>query len=130
MDLRTCHCGKQFENTRYKGGPRKHGRHQKHCSPRCVAIATKCRFYGVDPKEFWKLHARGCGICGHQWKKGERQLAIDHEHVPGFHGLHHDQKRKYVRGLLCILCNKHRMGAVDLDIARRMVAYLEAYHGS
>lgn len=111
----TCHCGVSFENTRYPGGPRKHGRRQIHCSPECAQIATNCRTRGLDVKLYWELQAKGCSICGEFEKTpGKRMLAIDHDHQTG----------KF-RGLLCNVCNSHRVGSNTLETARKVVEYLE-----
>lgn len=111
----TCHCGNVFENTRYPGGPRQHGRRQIHCSPECVQIATNCRTRGVDTKLYWELQAKGCAICGaFETTAGKRMLAIDHDHQTG----------KF-RGLLCNVCNSHRVGSNSLETALRVVEYLQ-----
>lgn len=114
-EVRACHCGQTFENTRYPGGPRAHGRRQIHCSKECVQIATNCRTRGLPLAEYWRLQALGCAICMlHETTPGKRMLAIDHDHETGM-----------FRGLLCNVCNGHRVGANTLETARAVVAYLE-----
>jgi hypothetical protein len=114
-DIRTCHCGRTFENTRRAGGPRRGGPAQVHCSRRCTQIATQCRFYGITTEEYWRLERLGCPICGTSPGPNERRMAIDHDHLMG-----------RVRGRLCNTCNRHRVGANTLETSRKVVAFLEA----
>jgi hypothetical protein len=46
-----------------------------------------------------------CKVC-HKLPKSGR-LVIDHEHVKGWKKMPPDQRRKYVRGLLCWTCNRY-----------------------
>lgn len=109
-----CHCGKEFENKRYPGGPNKHGRKQIHCSPRCNTIAVGCRHYGITPELYWELQPKGCVICGRQeTAPGKKMLAMDHDHSTG----------KF-RGLLCNECNRHRVAMNTVETAKRVLEYL------
>ena len=112
-ETKRCHCGKEFQNNRYPGGPNTHGRKQKHCSPRCVQIATGCRSYGITPETYWEHAKRGCAICGRHPRDGERKLHIDHDHITGV-----------FRGVLCHECNVGRVGANTIDTAKRVLEYL------
>lgn len=131
IDVRTCHCGKQFENTRVPGGERKGGPKQKHCSTLCNQRANSWwRVYGITPEQYWKMFQDQngcCAICLKPSDEEKRILAIDHEHISGFDDLPPEQRGKYARGLLCISCNKNKMADVDLEIVKRMLAYLESY---
>ncbi|MHB8407951.1 MAG: endonuclease domain-containing protein [Acidiferrobacterales bacterium] len=120
-----CPCGQEFENTRYPGGPRSHGRRQIYCSAKCTGRATNVRYYGLTLEDYYRMlreQDHRCAICGNEEVK---QLAVDHEHVEGWAQMLPEERKKYVRGLLCILCNKHRMAGVDLAMALRMVAFLQ-----
>lgn len=44
----------------------------------------------------------GCEICG---VKPPARLCIDHIHIKGFKKMVPEEKRKYVRGILCFMCN-------------------------
>lgn len=65
-----------------------------------------------------------CPIC----QRRTRKFVTDHEHVPGWAKRPPDERKRYVRGLLCVYCNfrvvPSRMTAEE---AYRMVAYLAAY---
>lgn len=114
-ETRTCHCGKTFENTRYPGGPRAHGRAQKYCSPQCNQIAVNCRTRGIAVEQYWEAQKMGCSICGSTISLGGlRRLALDHDHVTG----------KF-RGGLCSNCNTALgMFKDDPELLRKAIDYL------
>lgn len=67
-----------------------------------------------------------CAIC--RRKPHEARMCIDHEHVPGWRKMPPEQRKIYVRGILCFYCNYRRVGrGINLEVARRMVQYLENY---
>lgn len=67
-----------------------------------------------------------CFVC-HQLPKSGR-LHIDHEHVKKWKKLPPDQRKRYVRGLLCFRCNVSFVGrGVTVERARNVVSYLENY---
>lgn len=74
-----------------------------------------------------------CPICKRtfgQMYGGKRPLVpcIDHYHIRNFKNMKPEKKRQYVRGLLCLYCNRRRVGrGMDLKIARNIVKYLENY---
>ena len=53
-----------------------------------------------------------CGICGRE-PNPKRRFDIDHDH-----------KEMYIRGLLCIRCNKWLWAFVTIDILRKATEYL------
>ncbi len=114
-ERRTCHCGREFENRRYPGGPNRYGRKKKHCSPQCTQIATNCRFRGLDLKTYWQWQTEGCALCGQkETVPGKRMLSIDHDHETG-----------KIRGLLCNFCNQHIVGANTIETAQKVLVYLQ-----
>ncbi len=71
-----------------------------------------------------------CQVC-HKLPKSGR-LVIDHEHVKGWKKMPPDQRRKYVRGLLCWTCNRYflaRGATVQkmLDAAEYLRQYQERH---
>jgi hypothetical protein len=123
-----CGCGKLLPPQKWAkhGG----GRPRKQCSPQCTHKATGVRFYGLTLHEYHEMLGKqdySCAICGAHVNDEFRLLAVDHEHVDGFEKMKSEERKKFVRGLLCILCNKHRMAGINLQIAKRMVEYLEEY---
>lgn len=57
--------------------------------------------YGLPWEEYQNNLLRGCYICGTK----EGRLCVDHIHVKGYKAMTPDKRRKYVRGILCFLCN-------------------------
>lgn len=52
-------------------------------------------------------------------------LSIDHEHVEGWSEMSFEEKSRHFRGLLCLVCNRWRVGKNTLETAKKVVAYLE-----
>ena len=68
-----------------------------------------------------------CAICGRVPPSG--RWVTDHEHVKGWKKMTPTERRKYVRGVLCFLCNgkcvsKH----VTLERAINTVTYFKKYN--
>ena len=87
------------------------------------------RKYGLT-LQAWQaiLRAQGgaCAVCRQVPKTG--RLVTDHEHVKGWKKMPPEQRKLYVRGLLCWWCNHAYLGrGITLYKARGVVAYLMAY---
>jgi hypothetical protein len=69
----------------------------------------------------------GCQACGNLPKPG-RSLHVDHEHVRGYKTMSPEDKRKYVRGVLCWTCNSVilRRGVTAAKL-RSAADYLDLY---
>lgn len=99
-----------------------------------------------DPEHFNPI----CPICLRSFDpKWKQQSIIDHEHVKGWNAhtraiitmtdgkkvkgkkvrvMPPEERKKYVRGIICWLCNKNILTReVTLEKARRVVTYLEKY---
>ncbi len=64
--------------------------------------------YGLEHMSWLRLALKQgdtCAVC-HKLPKSGR-LVIDHEHVKGWKKMPPEQRRKYVRGLLCWTCNRY-----------------------
>lgn len=90
--------------------------------------AATLRRYGLTALEWLGLlAAQGwrCPIC---LKRSGVTWNTDHDHVPGWKSKTPEERRRYVRGVLCAYCNHRRvnsrMPAVE---ARRIADYLAAY---
>jgi hypothetical protein len=90
---------------------------------------TTLRRYGLTADDWLGLlKAQGwrCPIC----ERGAAALKLntDHDHVPRWKYLKPEERRLYVRGVLCAYCNfrrvHSRMSALE---ARRIADYLAAY---
>lgn len=64
------------------------------------------RVYGIsleDWRNMYEEQNRVCKIC--KSLPPSQRLSVDHVHVRGFKDMSPEEKRKYIRGLLCFLCN-------------------------
>lgn len=62
--------------------------------------------YGLSLEEWLDLAGDGCYVCERPWEGPEgRRGVTDHEHVPGWKKMPPSERRKYVRGVICIMCN-------------------------
>lgn len=62
------------------------------------------KLYGITLEEYKiKLKEQGniCCVC----KKQQPRLCVDHIHVKGFKNMPSEEKRKYIRGICCFMCN-------------------------
>jgi hypothetical protein len=87
------------------------------------------RKYGLVEEEWLALLAgQGwkCPIC----QRGASTLTLntDHRHIPGWGKKPPEERKRYVRGVLCAWCNHRRvhseMGAVE---AQRIADYFKAF---
>jgi len=90
---------------------------------------TTLKKYGLSEQE-WKAHldAQGgvCAVCKQEPKKG--RLCIDHFHVKLWKKLPPEQRKQWVRGLLCWRCNTTFVGrGVTVERSKAVTAYLETF---
>lgn len=67
------------------------------------------RNYGLTEVEYMKLFEiqnYECGICSTKITPFTNMAHVDHVHVDGYRTLAPDEKKKYVRGILCHTCNR------------------------
>lgn len=86
--------------------------------------------YGLTPElwiELYEKQGGKCAICGLEPTTG--RLVVDHQHgIRNYKDLPADEKRKYIRGLLCWSCNHLVVGrGVTLKRLKRAVTYLTNY---
>jgi len=76
-----------------------------------MASSTKAREYqlkikyGLTLQEYESMLESQDGRCAICKQIPKRTLCVDHVHVKGYKSMDLEDKRKYVRGLLCFLCN-------------------------
>ena len=94
-----------------------------------VPMPATLRRYGLTAEE-WKaiLRLQGgvCAICRRMPASG--RLVTDHVHVRGWKKMPPEQRKAFVRGVVCFMCNgkcvnKH----MTLTKAMNVLAYFEAY---
>lgn len=97
--------------------------------------AQTLRTYGLTQDEWIALlQAQGwvCPICeqGNDRPKTGKQALwnTDHEHVRGWAKMPPEQRKRYVRGILCFYCNRRVVGdRKDPEEAQRVADYLRAF---
>jgi hypothetical protein len=85
--------------------------------------------YGITFKEWQALLARQGGVCAICQRFNEKGwMCIDHEHVKGWKRMAPDDRKKYVRGILCYFCNFRYVGkCLTAEKAERVAEYLRDY---
>lgn len=90
---------------------------------------TTLRRYGLTVDDWLGLLLAQdwrCPVC----HKGSATTLFntDHDHVPGWKNKTPDERRRYVRGVLCAYCNRRRVNSrMSALEARRIADYLAAY---
>lgn len=89
--------------------------------------AATLKKYGLTEREWLGLlKAQGwvCAIC-------QRRVVTwntDHEHVAGWKVMPPEERKRYVRGVLCTHCNyRHVPSRFPAELAQRMAEYLTKY---
>lgn len=94
-----------------------------------IPSAATLAKYGLDAGRFVvRLQAQGwvCSICGKVPSTG--RLVVDHFHVKGWKKLPPEQRRQYIRGLVCWYENHAYLGrGITVEKAREVLAYLERF---
>lgn len=68
--------------------------------------STLLRKYGITIEEWEEKLDKQKGVCYIcKTLPGKGILCVDHIHVKGYGTMLREEKRKYVRGLLCFMCN-------------------------
>jgi hypothetical protein len=87
------------------------------------------RRYGITAIEWLKLlmgQGWRCAVC-HK-TGGAVKWNTDHDHVPGWAKRPPEERKRYVRGVLCAYCNHRRVNSrMSAEEAQRIADYLAAY---
>jgi hypothetical protein len=83
--------------------------------------------YGITVNDWIRLLKNQgwvCPIC----LKGERKWNTDHDHVPQWKDMPDEERKRYVRGVLCWSCNHRRVNSrMSAEEAQRIADYLASY---
>jgi hypothetical protein len=67
-----------------------------------------------------------CFVCEKLTTTG--RLCVDHEHAKGWKKMPPEQRKLYVRGLLCWVCNHYYLGkGINIKKSINVTKYLEQY---
>lgn len=84
--------------------------------------------YGLSKPEYIQLFEDQnyeCGVCSTKITPFTKLAHVDHVHVDGYKKFAADEKKKYVRGMLCSTCNAGiGMLGDDVDVVLRAARYL------
>lgn len=84
------------------------------------------RKYGLHLDEWTAYAGEGCRICGRSWDVVKP--VVDHAHVRSWKRMPPEERRLYVRGVVCISCNHFILSRYANPAKLRAAAeYLEAY---
>jgi superfamily II helicase len=67
------------------------------------------KMYGISFSEYEAMLSsqnHSCAICGKHESHFSMKLAVDHYHIRNFKKFPPEEKKKYIRGLLCFRCNR------------------------
>ena len=85
--------------------------------------------YGLSEYEWEQILLRqggACAVCGDIPKS--LRLHIDHEHVKGWRKMPAEERKKFVRGLVCYRDNRFFLArGMDIDRSRAITRYLLSY---
>lgn len=80
--------------------------------------------YGITLKEWeemFKKQGECCAVCKGRYPR----MCVDHLHQKGFKRMSPEEKRKYIRGICCFLCNTGFKGFEKLVDGKMNRARLE-----
>ena len=86
--------------------------------------------YGITLEEWVNMYERQggrCAICGREFRDDQR-VNTDHKHVPKWKSLPPEERKKYIRGLLCFFCNNKLLPkGATAEKLRSAADYLEKW---
>jgi len=98
--------------------------------PEWVVVPTTAtlRKYGLDVRTWDVIGERQHWTCPCGRKPGTGKFNIDHEHVRQWKAMRPEDRRLYVRGLVCWTCNMFTLAkGATADRLRLLAAYLDRY---
>lgn len=85
------------------------------------------RKYGLSAAEWQSIYDGQNGLCP-ICEKPLTRACVDHKHVRGWKTMPPDERKKFVRGLLCFICNFRILTrGVTVEKLERAAAYLRKY---
>ena len=77
-------------------------------------------------KDIWNRQGKKCPICKKEPKTGTPiEFNVDHAHVKGWKKLPPEERKLYVRGIVCNWCNRSYISkAISVIKAKNIIEYL------
>ena len=94
-----------------------------------VPAAATFKRYGITEGQWLGMLAEQGGVCPIcQRVPPSGKMAVDHQHVRGWKRMTPGDRAKYVRGIVCVWCNRWMLHySMTPAKAERVAAYLNAY---
>lgn len=94
-----------------------------------IPTAITLKKYGLSAEEWKAILDRQGGVCAVCKKvPSSGRLNTDHHHVPKWKQMPAEQRKMWVRGLLCYFCNLYYCGrAITVAKAENVVTYLKEF---
>lgn len=94
-----------------------------------VPTVITLKKYGLTEREWKAILKRQGGVCGVcQCLPASGTLHIDHHHVPKWKKMPSEERKKFVRGLVCQMCNRFYITrGITVEKAQGVLNYLKAY---
>ena len=91
--------------------------------------------YGLTLQEWmdiWERQGKKCPICEKEPKTlSPTEFMIDHKHVRKWKTMKPEDRKKYVRGILCQWCNRSYLAkAMTSKKAANIIVYLDAFENT
>lgn len=85
--------------------------------------------YGITLLEYSEMFENQngcCAICGRHQSNFKKVLNVDHQHIKDYEKMKSEDKKKYVRGLLCYRCN-YTLGIIESINLNKAIEYLNNF---
>lgn len=84
--------------------------------------------YGLTVDDFTEILNSQYGVCAICGRKPNGRWNIDHYHCKGWSKKPPEERKKYVRGILCWVCNRYYAGrGITVERATNLVRYLTQF---
>jgi hypothetical protein len=88
--------------------------------------------YGLTREEWqamWDAQGKRCPICEKEPKtQSPTEFMVDHKHVRKWKTMLPEERKKYVRGLVCQWCNRSYISkAITVEKAKNIIIYLQKF---
>lgn len=92
-------------------------------------IKATLQKYGLTEELWIEILQNQGGVCPICLKlPSKERFVVDHQHIRGYKEKSPEEKRKFIRGILCWFCNRYYVTrGITIEKAENVVLYLEDY---